>query len=94
MDASDTILKQAKQNIIHQQQLSKIRFDKNRSHHNFAPGDLVWMKIFIGRHKLTARYTGSVRIIRILSPFTFIVEDENLQQFQVHSNDIRRVYSR
>ena len=47
-----TVLKQAKQNIMHQQELSKIRFDKNRTHHNFVPGDLVWMKTFVGRHKL------------------------------------------
>ena len=87
-------LNQAKENILHQQQLSKIRFDKNRSHPNFVLGDLVWLKIFVGRHKLTARYTGPARIIRILSPVSFIVEDESLQQFQVHSNNIKRVYSR
>ncbi|CAF1106036.1 unnamed protein product, partial [Rotaria magnacalcarata] len=87
-------LKQAKQHIIHQQEQSKIRFDKNRTHPNFVLGDLVWMKIFVGRHKLEARYTGPARIIRILSPVSFIVEDEHLQQFQVHSNNIRRVYSR
>ncbi|CAF4653284.1 unnamed protein product, partial [Rotaria sp. Silwood2] len=87
-------LKQAKQHIIHQQELSKLRFDKNRSHPNFVPGDLVWMKIFVGRHKLKARYTGPARIIRILSPVSFIVEDDKFQQFQVHSNNIRRVYSR
>ncbi|CAF1317570.1 unnamed protein product [Rotaria sordida] len=87
-------LKQAKENIIHQQELSKIRFDKNRSHPNFVPGDLVWMKIFVGRHKLKARYTGPARIIRIFSPVSFIVEDDKFQRFQVHSNNIRRVYSR
>ncbi|CAF3196869.1 unnamed protein product [Rotaria socialis] len=90
----NTALKQAKQHIMHQQELSKIRFDKNRSHPTFVLGDLVWMKIFVGRHKLKARYTGPARIIRILSPVSFIVEDEHLQQFQVHSNNIRRVYSR
>ncbi|CAF1387808.1 unnamed protein product [Rotaria sp. Silwood1] len=51
-------LKQAKENIMHKQALSKIRFHKNRSHPNFIPGDLVWMKIFVGRHKLKTRYTG------------------------------------
>ncbi|CAF3462571.1 unnamed protein product, partial [Rotaria socialis] len=90
----NTALKQAKQHIMHQQELPKIRFDKNRSHPTFVLGDLVWMKIFVGRHKLKARYTGPARIIRILSPVSFIVEDEHLQQFQVHSNNIRRVYSR
>jgi len=34
-------LQQAKRNILHQQQLSKTRFDKNRSHPCFVPGDLV-----------------------------------------------------
>ena len=52
------------------------------------------MKVLVGLHKLTARCTDPVRIIRILSPVTFIVEDENLQQLQMHSNDIRRVHSR
>ncbi|CAF4830072.1 unnamed protein product, partial [Rotaria sp. Silwood1] len=87
-------LKQAKQHIIHQQELSKTRFDKNRSHPNFVVGDLLWMKVFVGRHKLQAQYTGPVRIVRILSLLSFIVEDEHLQQFQVHSNNMRRVYSR
>ncbi|CAF3104286.1 unnamed protein product [Rotaria sp. Silwood2] len=90
----DIALKQARNNIIHQQQLSKLRFDKNRSHPNFLPGDLVWMKIFIGRNKLDARYTGPVRIIQVLSPVSFIVEDDNFQRFQVHSNNLKRVYSR
>ncbi|CAF4532675.1 unnamed protein product, partial [Rotaria sp. Silwood2] len=94
MQYRNTALKQAKQHIIHQQELSKTRFDKNRSHPTFALGDLVWMKVFVGRHKLKARYTGPVRIVRILSPLSFMVEDEHLQQFQVHSNNIRRVYSR
>ncbi|CAF4811805.1 unnamed protein product, partial [Rotaria magnacalcarata] len=40
-------LKQAKQHIIHQQEQSKIRFDKNRPHPNFVLGDLVWMKILL-----------------------------------------------
>ncbi|CAF1530838.1 unnamed protein product [Rotaria magnacalcarata] len=90
----NTVLKQAKANILHQQQLSKNRFDKNRSHPPFVLGDLVWMKILVGRHKLTARYIDPARIIQILSPVSFIVEDDTLQQFQAHSNNIRRVYSR
>ncbi|CAF5007720.1 unnamed protein product, partial [Rotaria sp. Silwood1] len=87
-------LSQARNKIIHQQQLSKLRFDKNRSHPNFLPGDLVWMKLVMGRNKLDARYTGFVRIIKVLSPVSFIVEDTHSQQFQVHSQHLKRVYSR
>ncbi|CAM4748265.1 unnamed protein product [Rotaria magnacalcarata] len=87
---ANTALKQAQASILHQQQLSKTRFDKNRSHPSFVVGDLAWMKILVERHKLKARYTGPARIIRILSSISFIVEDDNLQQFQVHSNNIRR----
>ncbi|CAF3787345.1 unnamed protein product [Rotaria magnacalcarata] len=86
----NTALKQAQASILHQQQLSKTRFDKNRSYPSFVVGDLAWMKILVERHKLKARYTGPARIIRILSSISFIVEDDNLQQFQVHSNNIRR----
>ncbi|CAF4161880.1 unnamed protein product, partial [Rotaria sordida] len=38
----NTALKQAKNNVLHPQQLTKLRFDKNRSHPIFLPGDLVW----------------------------------------------------
>ncbi|CAM2714431.1 unnamed protein product [Rotaria socialis] len=90
----NTALHEVQANILHQQQLSKTRFDKNRSHPSFVLGDLVWMKILVERQKLKARYIGPVRIIRILSPVSFIAEDDNLQQFQVHSNNIRCVYFR
>ncbi|CAF1418148.1 unnamed protein product [Rotaria magnacalcarata] len=62
----NTALKQAHANILHQQQLSKTRFDKNRSHPSFVLGNLVCMKILVGRHKLKARDIGPARIIRIL----------------------------
>ncbi|CAF4388613.1 unnamed protein product [Rotaria sp. Silwood2] len=87
-------LKQAKDNIIYQQRLSKQRFDKNRSHPTYNINDLVWMKIVSGRTKLDARYTGPVRIVQILSPVSYIVEDHDSQRFQVHSNNIKHVYSR
>ena len=87
-------LKQAKPNIMHQQQLSKRRFDKHRSHPQFLPGDLVWMKLLVGCSKLDPRYTGPARIIQVLSPVSFIVEDQNFQRLQVHFNTIKRVYPR
>ncbi|CAM4846469.1 unnamed protein product, partial [Rotaria magnacalcarata] len=87
------ILKQAKHNIIHKQQVSKRRFDTNRSHPQFTLGDLVWMKILVDRGKPDARYSGLVRIVQVLSPVSFIVEDQNFQTFQVHSNNIKRVYA-
>ena len=86
--------KYAKHNIMHQQQLSKRRFDKHRSHPQFLPGDLVRMKLLIGRSKLDPRYTGPVRIVQLLSPVSFIFEDQNFQRLQVHSNTIKRVYPR
>ena len=94
MNYRNFALKQARLNIIHQQQLAKLRFDKNRSHPNFQLGDLVWMKSFGTRTKFDARYTGPAKIVQILSPVSFIVKDQNPQQFQVHSNTLKRVYLR
>ena len=61
MNYRNFALKQARLNIVHQQQLAKLRFDRNRSHPNFQLSDLVWMKPFGTRSKFDARYTGSAK---------------------------------
>ncbi|CAF1585684.1 unnamed protein product [Rotaria magnacalcarata] len=48
---------------------------------------------YLDRGKPDARYSGLVRIVQVLSPVSFIVEDQNFQTFQVHSNNIKRVYA-
>jgi hypothetical protein len=85
-------LKQARNNIIQQQRLSKIRYDRNRPHPVYQVGDLVWIKVLTGRSKLDARYTGPVRIIQVLTPVSFIVQNDADHQFQVHSSSIKPVY--
>ena len=52
------------------------------------------MKPFGTRSKFNTRYTGPAKIVQILSPVSFIVKDKNSQQFQVHSNTLKRVYPR
>ena len=47
-----------------------------------------------GRSKLAARYTGPARIVRVLTPVSFIVRDNDGHQFQVHSRFLKPVYQR
>ena len=94
MNYRDFALKQARLNIVHQQQLAKLRFDKNRSHPNFQLGDLVWMKPFGTQANLMPDIPVLSKIVQILSPVSFIIKDQNSQQLPVHSNNLKRVYPR
>ncbi len=87
-------LQQAKAQILHQQQSSKIRYDRNRSNPTYQVGDLVWTKVLNGRSKLTARYTGPARIVQVLTPVSFIVRHDDGHQLQVHSTSLKPVYQR
>ncbi|CAF1570867.1 unnamed protein product, partial [Didymodactylos carnosus] len=88
------VIKQAKLNILRHQQVTKQRYDSNRQDQDYKINDLVWMKVLVGRSKLDERYTGPVRVIQVLGLLTYLVQDDELQQFQVHSNNIKRVYPR
>jgi len=65
---------QAKQNIIKNQQQYKQRYDTSRSNPSYNIGDLVLVKTLNIRHKFDLRYEGPFRIIREITPKTFIVQ--------------------
>jgi transposase InsO family protein len=48
LNYKQVILKQAKNHILQQQQLSKVRYDRNRPHPAYQVGDLVWTKVITG----------------------------------------------
>ena len=65
---------QAKHNIIKNQEQYKQRYDANRSDPTYNIGDLVLVKTLNIRYKFDIRYEGPFRIIKILTPKTFIVQ--------------------
>ncbi|CAF1498928.1 unnamed protein product, partial [Rotaria sordida] len=65
---------QAKLNIIKNQQRYKQRYDINRSNPSYNIGDLVLVKTLNIRYKFDIRYEGPFRIIRTITPKTFIVQ--------------------
>jgi transposase InsO family protein len=66
--------KQAKQNIITNQQSYKQRYDVNRADPSYKINDLVLMKTLNIRHKFDIRYEGPFRIIKKITPKTFIIQ--------------------
>ncbi len=68
-----SINEQAKQNIITSQERYKERYDKNRPDPSYKIGDLVLMKTQNIRHKFDSRYEGPFRIIKEITPKTFII---------------------
>jgi transposase InsO family protein len=87
-------LQQAKNHIIHHQEQSKARYDIHRPHPQYKVGDSVWLKILHGRSKLGARYYGPGRITQVLTPVSYMVEDDTGRSFQVHSSTLKPVYPR
>ena len=87
-------LQQAQHNIHLQQHGSKTRYDLNRPHPVYKVDDLVWIKVLHGRAKLDARYAGPGRITSVLTPVSFIVEDNFGRSLQLHSNSLKPVYPR
>jgi hypothetical protein len=65
---------QAKQNIITNQERYKERYDINRSEPSYKIGDLVLVKVLNVRHKFDIRYEGPFRIVKELTPKTFITQ--------------------
>jgi hypothetical protein len=72
-----TLSEQAKQNIIRNQQQYKQRYDLNRADPSYKIGDLVLVKALNIRHKFDLRYEGPFRIIKEITPKTFIVQHVN-----------------
>jgi transposase InsO family protein len=69
-----TLNEQAKQNIITNQERYKQRYDTNRSDPSYNIGDLVLVKTLNIRHKFDIRYEGPFRIIKQITPKTFIIQ--------------------
>jgi hypothetical protein len=65
---------QAKQTIISNQRRYKERYDTNRSNPLFQINDLVLVKTLNIRHKFDIRYEGPFRIIKKITPKTFIIQ--------------------
>ncbi|CAM4981831.1 unnamed protein product [Rotaria socialis] len=65
---------QAKINIIKNQGRYKQRYDTNRSDPAYDIGDLVLCKTNNTRYKFDIRYEGPYRIIKKLTPKTFIIQ--------------------
>ncbi|CAF4001507.1 unnamed protein product, partial [Rotaria sordida] len=65
---------QARINIIKNQERYKQRYDTNRSDPSYNVGDLVLVKTLNMHSKFNVRYEGPFRIIKTLTPKTFIVQ--------------------
>ncbi|CAF1375006.1 unnamed protein product [Rotaria sordida] len=66
--------KQARINIIKNQERYKQRYGTNRSDPSYNVGDLILVKTLNIHSKFNARYEGPFRIIENLIPKTFIVQ--------------------
>lgn len=64
----------ARKNILITQTKYKQRYDSNRTDPSYRIGDLVLVKTLNVRHKFDLRYEGPFRILKEITPKTFIVE--------------------
>ncbi|CAF2908943.1 unnamed protein product [Rotaria sp. Silwood2] len=71
-----TILKQAQENIRHQQQLTKLRYDKHRKDMSYSIGDLVFLKVCVGRTKLGERWIGPCQVTNKTGEQSYFVQDK------------------
>jgi len=69
-----TLNEQAKQNIKIYQERYKERYDRNRSDPIYKIGDLVLVKTLNARSKFDTRYEGPFRILKEITPKTFVVQ--------------------
>jgi hypothetical protein len=65
---------QAKSTITQNQEQYKQRYDTHRSNPSYNTGDLVLVKTLNIRYKFDIRYEGPFRIIKQITPKTFIVQ--------------------
>lgn len=69
-----TLTEQAKHNIELNQERYKERYDKNRPDPIYKINDLVLVKTLNARSKFDLRYEGPFRIIKEITPKTFIIQ--------------------
>ena len=83
----------ARQNILHQQQLNKVRYDTRRTDPCYQIGDLVLTRIHGLKNKLDPRYSLQPKTIIDTFHPTYIVHDPSTQhEFRVHVSDLRPIY--
>jgi hypothetical protein len=95
------IIDHAKLNIRHQKELSKTRYDRNRTDPKHNINDLVLVRVVNKSSKLQEKYEGPYRIIEQKGPSTFIVkiedpdggENQNYIK-QVTTSDMKSIFIR
>lgn len=84
----------ARDNIIHQQQQSKIRYDRRRNDPHYKLNDIVLTRIFTNRSKLDPRFSLSPKtIIQQRHPIYWVKDLTSSVISQVHVNDMRPLQS-
>ncbi|CAF5122331.1 unnamed protein product, partial [Rotaria sp. Silwood1] len=68
--------KQAQENIRHQQQLTKLRYDKHRKDMSYSIGDLVFLKVCASRTKLGERWIGPCQVTNKTGEQSYFVQDK------------------
>jgi hypothetical protein len=69
------LLQQAQENIRHQQQSIKQRYDQHRKDITYSIGDLVFLKVCANRTKLDERWIGPCSVIGKRGEQNYLVED-------------------
>ncbi|CAF1578232.1 unnamed protein product [Didymodactylos carnosus] len=84
--------KNAKQHIIHQQELNKQRYDKNRPDSHYQEGDVVLLRVFVYGRKLSEKYLSTPQIIVKCHYPTYILRDQETNvETRVHVGDSRPI---
>ncbi|CAF4407465.1 unnamed protein product, partial [Didymodactylos carnosus] len=87
-----TYHKYARGNMIHLQQLSKQRYDRNRTDPHYQIGDLVLTRYYGRKHKLIETFSRTPsRIIEVEDPIYWVEDVEMKAMTRVHVNDLRLV---
>ncbi|CAF4494586.1 unnamed protein product, partial [Didymodactylos carnosus] len=82
----------SRENTIKQQNLSAIRYNKNRKDQHYNIGDYVLTRIQGNRLKLDPRFHPTPMIIIKEKHPTYIVKDpETNETTQIHVNDLRPI---
>ena len=80
----------AKDNILHQQKQSKIRYDRNRHDPHYRLGTTVLSRMFTNRSKLDPRFSIHPKvIIKANHPIYWVKDNTSTTISKVHVNDIQ-----
>ena len=89
------ILQQAQENIRHQQQLVKQRYDQHRKDISYSIDDLVFLKVCVNRTKLDKRWIGPCRVINRRGEQNYLVEDNESEKVTwAHVSQLKPVVER